>query len=357
MPHLTPGTIIDNCKIISLIGEGGMGVVYLAEDSDLQRTVCIKFLKKTLLDNKDVVERFKRESRSLAKFNHNNIVKVYSYGVYENLPYFIMEYLDGSTLDKFIRKERRVNWELSLKIILQICYALQSINAKKIIHRDIKPSNIMLINNNIKVLDFGLAKISDESKISKTGSFLGSPCYMAPERWIGTSSSNISSKTDMFSVGVILYELISGINPFWAETSQEIYKNIVIKDIPAIPSSIQIPAEVDILIRKLVDKNIKHRFDTNECISYIITIFKKHNYNPDLLNIVDNISTCKTNIIEKAGTMKTTVLNVSKARIKNIFKWSNNALIFVLFLIFAISELILVFLNYVIDTIIMFYKK
>lgn len=204
-------------EVQEIIGVGGMAVVYKAYDSIDDRVVAIKILKEEYLANEEFRRRFKNESRAIAVLSHPNIVKVYDVSYGDKLQYIVMEYVEGITLKEYIEKCGKVNWKEALHFITQILRALQNAHDKGIIHRDVKPQNIMLLQNGtIKVTDFGIARFWRSENRTITERAIGSVHYISPEQARGDITDN---KTDIYSVGIVLYEMLTGQLPFQADNS------------------------------------------------------------------------------------------------------------------------------------------
>jgi serine/threonine protein kinase len=220
---------IQNYKIISLIGEGGMGDVYLAEHVSIQRKVAIKVLKPELVKNEEIRLRFKNEAAMLAHLQHPNIVGLIDYVEQDGGLFLIMEYVEGQSLDDLIKDQQApISIERAKKLMIQIVEAFIYAHKNGIVHRDVKPSNILVTNNDqIKVLDFGIAKLVGEGNhhLTKTGTQIGTVYYMSPEQVRGKV---LDHRSDIYSLGVTFYELLTGVCPYKSMTSEyEIYDSIV----------------------------------------------------------------------------------------------------------------------------------
>lgn len=242
-----------------------MGLVYLAHDKRLDRKVALKVLQlDPNLDEEDkqkTVNRFYIEGRSLAKLTHPNIVSIYDIGEEDGQYYMIMEFLEGKSLAKLLQIKSPFSVDLVISIGIQITNALAYIHERGILHRDIKPGNIILSESGIaKLTDFGLAKLTDTKySLTQTGSLFGSLVYIPPEQALG--SKNLDNRADIYSLGVTLYELVTGVSPFQDETIAVVIRKIL-EETPANPSSIikSIPKELDEIILKAIKKSPDERY-------------------------------------------------------------------------------------------------
>ena len=257
---LSAGTAVSHYKIISKIGVGGMGEVYLAEDTALNRNVALKFLPLHLTGDPDFKARFKREAQSAAKLNHPNIITVYEVGEHIGRPYFVMEHVEGRTL-KEIASSEKLDTDKIVSLAIQICDGLGAAHDKGVVHRDIKPSNIVIdAYGRPKILDFGLATIQGGEQLTKTGSTLGTVRYMSPEQVEGKALDN---RSDLFSLGVVFYELLTGQSPFGRESDIATVKAIsTVTPEPLARFSSGVSDDVQRIVSKLLEKDPSLRYQT-----------------------------------------------------------------------------------------------
>lgn len=256
------GTQIQHYRIISELGEGGMGKVFKAFDTKLERFVAIKFLSPNLLKDSLFLERFKNEGKNHAKLSHPNIVMVYGFIEYRDLIGLIIEYVDGITIEKLIEKYKRLNVIYSLKIIRQVLIALEYAHSKGLIHRDIKPSNIIIDNNGVaKLMDFGISKSLDSKiELTRPGRNLGTILYMSPEQ---INNQPTTVRTDLYSLGITLYEMLNGAPPYYFSNEFKIYE-AHLKNVPQKLSSKfpDVPPEIDELILSAMNKSTVVNFNS-----------------------------------------------------------------------------------------------
>jgi len=215
-------SVIQNYHITRKIGEGGMGEVYLAEEVLLGRQVAIKSLNPNLTSDSQFSERFVNEARIQAKLIHPNIVALYNFFIEDGIYYMVMEYAGGITLKDLIAKNGPIPEKRTKQIFNQVINALSYAHSKKIIHRDIKPSNIMIDEtDNVKVMDFGIARIMSDKHLTRTGAKLGTLYYMSPEQV--RADKNIDHLTDIYSTGIVLYEMLTGKLPYKTDTDSDFY--------------------------------------------------------------------------------------------------------------------------------------
>ena len=246
-------------EIHELLGVGGMAYVYKAYDNIEKRWVAIKILKEELAGNSDFLRRFRNESKAIAVLSHPNIVKVYDVSFGDRIQYIVMEYIDGITLKQYIEQQGEIKWREALYFTVQILRALQHAHEKGIIHRDIKPQNIMLLEDGtIKVTDFGIARFSQAETQTMTDKAIGSVLYIAPEQARG---GYINDKADIYSVGVMLYEMLTGQLPFVADNAVSV-AIMQMQAEPTPPSRINpsIPKGLEEITMHAMEKNPAQRF-------------------------------------------------------------------------------------------------
>ena len=250
-------------EILEILGEGGMAFVYKARDTQLERFVAIKTLKPNYVNQETFVDRFKREAKTAANLNHPNIVQIFDWGI-EDEPFFVMEYIEGNTLTSIITKNRTISLSDILFIGAQVSSGLHAAHQKGLVHRDIKPGNIMITpDGKVKVTDFGIVSLqNEESDITKTGSILGTASYISPEQAQGKP---VSIESDLYSLGTVLYELITGKAPFSGDSPiSTATKHLTEK--PEKPSLFRrdLPKGVETAILKLLEKATYDRFKSAE---------------------------------------------------------------------------------------------
>ena len=257
---LTSGTTVSHYKIIEKIGSGGMGEVYLAEDIKLDRKVALKFLPPHLCQDEDCRTRFKREAQAAARLNHPNIVTIHEVSEFKGRLFFAMEHVEGQSLKEF-SSDRDPSIEQILELGIQICEGLNDAHEKGVTHRDVKPSNILIdLHGRAKIVDFGLASVVGTDHLTKTGSTLGTIGYMSPEQVQGIQTDH---RSDLFSLGVVLYELITRRNPFKRESEAATMKAVSDdKPEPLARYKADVPGGLQCLIEKALEKSAETRYQT-----------------------------------------------------------------------------------------------
>ena len=261
-------------RILQKIGTGGMGSVYKAEQADMKRMVAIKILHPKLTNRQDLASRFRREARAMAQLTHPNTVKVFTYGELEDGSlYIVMEFLEGRNLNRAVKRDGPLPLERAVTILIQVCGALQEAHSMGIIHRDLKPENIFLckqmgIDEYPKVLDFGLAKVTEQQmrpgsvNLTQEGMVFGTPEFMSPEQAQGHA---LDATSDIYSLAVILYEALTGKLPFDAKSPMEfIQKHVVTPPIPLNErvTGLAFPSGLDGVIARALSKSPRDRFQS-----------------------------------------------------------------------------------------------
>jgi serine/threonine-protein kinase len=255
------GKNVSNFKILEKIGEGGMGVVYKAEDIKLHRKVALKFLPKATLISQNEKDRFLREAQAAAALNHPNIAHIYAVEEVDDQMFIAMEYIEGQNLHEIINSKQGTLLPLATAIdyTIQIAQGLKAAHDKNIVHRDVKSANMMVTNTgSVKIMDFGLAKLSNKSLLTQEGTTLGTVAYMSPEQAGGKS---VDHRSDIWSLGVILYEILSGKLPFTGDYEQAVIYNIINSE-PEPLTSVRsgLPIAVDGIITKCLSKDPEMRY-------------------------------------------------------------------------------------------------
>ena len=257
---------IGRYEIIKTIGQGAMGLVYKAKDPAIDRTVAIKTIREDsnlfAKDAEEVKKRFRREAQVAGRLSHPGIVTIYDVGGEGGLFYIVMEYVEGDTLDKIVDSKHLPDVDKTIDLMLQVCDAIGYAHKNGIIHRDIKPANIMIVDKRyVKVMDFGIARIAS-SDMTQVGKIMGTPNYMSPEQVMG---AKVDNRTDIFSMGVILYELLTGEKAFPGESiTTVIYR--ILHEHPTPPRSLrfQLPSSLDYIVSKAMSKEIEKRYQSME---------------------------------------------------------------------------------------------
>ena len=284
-------TVLGNrYEIIKKIGDGGMAFVYKAKDILLNRIVAVKVLRPEFVDDDEFLGKFKREAEAVASLSHPNIVNVYDVGEDGKVHYIVMEYIDGQNLKEIIKNEGTLDEYTALDITKQIAMALSAAHKKGIIHRDIKPHNILISNEGrvVKVADFGIAKAVSNSTMTNIGSIIGSVHYFSPEQAKGKF---VSSNADLYSLGIVLYEMIIGKVPFRGDSPISIALQHINDEIEfTSEEQVNIPQSVRTIIKKLTEKSSVDRYQSAEEVIEDIEYIEK-NIDLDFIKEYDNYVT------------------------------------------------------------------
>lgn len=253
------GKVISHFKIVEKLGKGGMGIVYKAHDQKLDRAVALKFISSDYTPTENEKDRFLQEAKAAAKLNHPNICSIHSIDNYEGQPFIEMEYIEGETLRERLRSPSQMPLDTYRKYAAQLTDALAAAHQKGIIHRDIKPENIMVDNHGkIKIMDFGLAKLKGMPSYTNAGSTLGTLTYMSPEQIKGDL---LDERSDLFSLGIIFYEMLTGLHPFSAEYQQALIFKILNEDPEALSTyRNDLPVALENIINRCLQKDPQSRY-------------------------------------------------------------------------------------------------
>lgn len=266
-------------QIIEKIGEGGMSEVYKAKCTKLNRNVAVKILKKEFCENQDISNKFRKEAEALAKLSESNIVNVLDVGSEDDIEYFVMEFVDGKTLKDIIRYHGKFSYQTAIKVGLQIAKGLECAHKNNIVHRDVKPQNILVNEEGeVKITDFGIAKSTTSSTITNTQTIVGSAHYFSPEQAKG---SFVDCRSDIYSLGVVLYEMVTGVLPFEGESPVTIALKHI-QDMPIAPKNLNksIPESLNRIILKCMEKDASARYKSMKELSLDL---QKVQENPDTL--------------------------------------------------------------------------
>jgi serine/threonine-protein kinase len=262
---------IGKYRIDGVLGTGAMGVVYKAYDANIARTVALKTIRRELLDGlqeSEIVARFRNEAQASGRLVHPNIVAVYDFGELQEATYIAMEYVDGTPLSAFLAKETAMEPAASVTCIGQLLRALEYAHARGVVHRDIKPANILITADaQVKITDFGIAKI-ESSTLTQVGAVIGTPSYMSPEQFKGES---VDGRSDLFAVGIVLYQMLTGTRPFAGAASNVMHQ--IIHEDPVAPS-VRKPGlhpAFDAVLRKAMAKRMEDRYPTAHAFLQALT--------------------------------------------------------------------------------------
>ncbi len=278
------GTLfVDKYEMLDIIGGGGMGMVYRAKHSLMNRIVAIKVLHRQAATSSDALKRFQVESQAASALSMPNILTVYDFGLSsQGQPYMVMDYLDGQSLDDIINAEGRLPLHRAVDVFIQICNAMEHAHEKGILHRDIKPSNVVLVNfegqpDFVKIVDFGIAKLlnpadPNSGNLTKTGEVFGSPMYMSPEQWKG---GTLDCRTDIYSLGAVMYRCLSGQPMFnCPDVVQLMYNQVTELPESFASKGVLLPPEIERIVFKSLAKNPAERFQSMKELMQALRQFK-----------------------------------------------------------------------------------
>lgn len=280
---------IKHYQILNRIGVGGMGEVFRAEDTMLERQVAIKIIHKQLSQDSECIDRLIREAKIAAKLVHPNIVTIHEIGQGDFGHYIVMEFINGVSLSDFIYHTEKIDQERCVILTIQILKALNVAHQAGILHRDIKAENILITNDDqIKVLDFGIARVDKHENLTKNGEILGTIDYMAPEQMLG---EDIDERCDLYAVGIVLYQLLTSVLPYKSSNTVQILFNKLNEE-PASPSSInpKISRELDAIVLKAIHKKPSERWQSTEDFIDVLTDFLDHLHRNKIKSVVESIN-------------------------------------------------------------------
>lgn len=311
------GTLLGNrYEILEKIGEGGMAEVYKAKCHLLNRFVAVKVLKEEYSKDNDFVDKFKAEAAAAGSISHSNIVNIYDVGSQGNVNYIVMEYIQGRTLKEVIIQSGKLDYNRALDVAIQIAKALECAHKNNIIHKDIKPQNILVTEDwTVKVTDFGIAKASNSVTITNTNKIMGSAHYFSPEQAKG---SFLDSRTDIYSLGIVLYEMVTGRVPYDAESPVSVaLKHLQEPVVPPTTINNNLPEGLNNLILKAVEKDPISRYQNiKDMLLDLQRIKNNSNYNVELGSNIDDHTKIMAPVIDYSEDEETQTNNTQKSRKK-----------------------------------------
>lgn len=312
MSKLKSGDILGDYRILNQLGSGGMGSVFMAYDPALKRNVALKVLNPKLQEDNDNIKRFEHEARIIAGLSHPNLMHIYAVGKSESYNYFAMEYIKGESLQNYLRiHDGKIPEEDALRITIELMAALQKTHENDIIHRDLKPANVMLHEDDKRAIlvDFGLSKdVATDHDLTSDNSILGTPDYMSPEQIEGET---ITPATDIYSLGIMLYQMLSGVKPFKRKTTIQTLRAHCEESAPRLtPSKTGISEKLVVIIEKMMQRDSNARFQSINELA--LALLEVHSH-PLLIKIAENKSYKITqNAPREEHTSNTTVISLAK---------------------------------------------
>src|SRR6202521_2563730 len=254
------GTLLaDRAEILDLLGQGGMGAVYKARDTELERFVALKLIRPDLASNPEILRRFKQELILAREVTHRNVIRIFDLGQAKGFKFITMEFVEGRDLRAVLRESGKLPPDETVRIIAQVCRALESAHAAGVVHRDLKPQNIMLdVKDRVYVMDFGIAHSLETPGMTQTGVLMGTPEYMSPEQAKGIK---VDARSDLFALGIIFYEMLTGISPYKADTSlATLLKRTQERPQPPAEVDPTIPNAISDVVMKCLEIDRDHRY-------------------------------------------------------------------------------------------------
>src|SRR5437867_688387 len=265
--QLEPGSVLgERYEILQLLGQGGMGAVYKARDIELERLVALKLIRPDLASHPEILRRFKQEVILARDVSHRNVVRIYDLGQASGVRFITMEYVEGRDLRALLHEKRKLTPEEAVPIFLQIAAALEAAHSAGIVHRDLKPQNILADKNGrVYVMDFGVARSLETPGMTQTGALMGTPEYMSPEQAKGLK---VDARSDLFSMGIIFYEMLSGILPFKADTAMAtMFKRMQERVVPLAQAVPGMPLFLSDIVSKCMEIDVEKRYQSSRAIA------------------------------------------------------------------------------------------
>ncbi|HTD54867.1 MAG TPA: protein kinase, partial [Silvibacterium sp.] len=263
-PLLEPGYVLgQRYEILALLGEGGMGAVYKARDIELNRIIALKTIRREYAGNPAIIDRFKQELILSTQVTHRNVVRIYDLGEADGMKFITMEYIEGADLRTLIHERRKLPGDEAVEIVSQVCKALQAAHNVGVIHRDLKPQNIMREESSgrIVVMDFGLARTLEGDGMTQTGALVGTMEYMSPEQALGKP---LDQRSDIFSLGLIFYELLTGETPFRADSAlASLIKRTQERPVPVTHHDSSIAGPIDRIVNRCLERDVNLRYQSS----------------------------------------------------------------------------------------------
>src|SRR5215470_8793913 len=268
----TGSVLAGRYEILQLLGRGGMGAVYKARDSELDRTVAIKLIRAEFAKNPEILRRFKQELILARQVTHKNVIRIFDLGQDDGIKFITMDFVEGQDLRQLLRENGKLPPEQAARVMLQICRALEAAHGEGVIHRDLKPQNIMLDGNGrVYVMDFGIARSAYVPGMTQTGALIGTPEYMSPEQARG---EKLTEHSDIFSLGIIFYELLTGKSPYPGDAPlATLWKRLMEKPKPPMDVVPGIPKPLNDIVMKALEIEPEHRWASAREMAQQLEIF------------------------------------------------------------------------------------